>query len=127
MLFTQACRKDTIYKEPLPLPEVFEDYVRFYKQTRQAGYKHIYRIRGTLSALHAYLQGQGMGLKDLDVFHMVSIPKAARIFTISDVWDALSHPRVYKKGRVQLTRPFAGLFSTILLNTAFSSSRSLYR
>ena len=71
-LFGQGLIKSPIYKEPPPLPEIFEDYIRFYKQTRQAGYKHIYRIRGTLSALHDYLQGQDMGLKDLDVFHMDS-------------------------------------------------------
>lgn len=71
-LFGQGLIKSPIYKEPSPLPEVFEDYVRFYKQTRQVGYMQIYRVRGTLSALNNYLQDQGIGLEDFDVFHMDS-------------------------------------------------------
>ncbi|MBS3780929.1 MAG: tyrosine-type recombinase/integrase [Desulfovermiculus sp.] len=71
-LFGQGLIKSPIYKEPPPLPEVFEDYVRFYKQTRQVGYLQIYRVRSTLSALKDYLQDQGIGLKDFDVFHMDS-------------------------------------------------------
>ena len=71
-LFGQGLIKSPIYKEPPPLPETFEDYIRFYKQTQQVGYTHIYRVRGTLSALNDYLQDQGIALKDLDVFHMDS-------------------------------------------------------
>ena len=71
-LFGQGLIKSPIYKEPPPLPEAFEDYVRFYKQTRQVGYLQIYRVRSTLSALKGYLQDQGIGLEDFDVFHMDS-------------------------------------------------------
>jgi len=71
-LFGQGLIKSPIYKEQPPLPEAFEDYLRFYKQTRQVGYIQIYRVRGTLSALNGYLQDQSIDLKDLDVFHMDS-------------------------------------------------------
>jgi len=52
------------------LPRVYEEYLQFYTQTRQAGKQQIYRVQGTLSALNDYLQNQDMGLKDLDVLHM---------------------------------------------------------
>jgi site-specific recombinase XerD len=68
----QGLIKGPIYKEQPPLPELFEDYIRFYKQTRQVGYMQIYRVRGTLSALNDFLQDQGIGLKDLDVFSVDS-------------------------------------------------------
>lgn len=69
-LFSKGLVKSPIYKDKPPLPKVFEDYVRFYKQTRQVGYMQIYRVRGTLLALDNYLQTHNLGLKDLDVFHM---------------------------------------------------------
>jgi site-specific recombinase XerD len=71
-LFGQGLIKSPIYKEQPPLPEAFEDYLRFYKQTRQVGYIQIYRVRGTLSALNGYLQDHSIDLEDLDVFHMDS-------------------------------------------------------
>lgn len=71
-LFGQGLIKSPIYKEQPPLPEAFEEYIRFYKQTRQVRHTQMNRVRGTLSALNDYLQGQGIGLKDLDVFHMDS-------------------------------------------------------
>ena len=71
-LFGQGLIKSPIYKEQPLLPEAFEDYIRFYKQTRQAGHRQIYKVRGTLSALNNYLQEQDIGLEDLDVCHMDS-------------------------------------------------------
>jgi site-specific recombinase XerD len=52
------------------LPQVYEEYLQFYIQTRQVGHIQIYRVRGTLSALNEYLQNQGMELKELDILHM---------------------------------------------------------
>lgn len=71
-LFDRGFISRPIYKDKIPLPEIFEDYVRFYEQTRQVGYMQVYRVRGTLSALAVYLQDQGVGLEDLDVFYVDS-------------------------------------------------------
>ena len=71
-LFSKGLIKSPIYKDKTLLPDIFEDYIRFYEQTRQVGHSQIDRVRGTLSALNNYLETHGLGLKDLNVSHMDS-------------------------------------------------------
>lgn len=71
-LFDKGLIRSPIYKDQTSLPDIFEDYIRFYKQARQVGYRQIYKVRASLSALNNYLETHGLSLKDLDVFHMDS-------------------------------------------------------
>lgn len=57
-------------KSTLPLPEIYEQYLRYYAQTRQVGSAQIYRARGTLSALENFLQAKGLTLSELKIEHV---------------------------------------------------------
>lgn len=59
-------------KSTLPLPEIYEQYLRFYVQIRQVGPAQIYRTRGTLSALENFLQAKGLTLSELKIEHVDS-------------------------------------------------------
>jgi len=66
----QGCAGWRGKKSTLPLPEIYERYLRFYAQTRQVGPAQIYRSRGTLSALENFLQAKGITFSELRIEHI---------------------------------------------------------
>ena len=44
------------------LPPIYEDYLTYHEQSRQAPYQHIKQIAAVLAALHNYLQSHGIDL-----------------------------------------------------------------
>jgi len=52
------------------LPPIYEDYLKYHEQSRQAPYKHIKQIAAVLAALHNYLQGHDIDLSSLEIGHI---------------------------------------------------------
>ena len=52
------------------LPPVYEDYLTYHEQSRQAPYRHIKQIGRVLCALENYLQKHGIGLSSLEIEHI---------------------------------------------------------
>lgn len=71
-MFKQGVISSPIWKDKTPLPEIFEDYIRYYERIKEVGYQQVLRVRRTLTALDKYLQIQGINLEDLNVFYMDS-------------------------------------------------------
>jgi site-specific recombinase XerD len=52
------------------LPLIYEDYLTYHEQSRQAPYQRIRQITAVLAALHNYLEKHHIGLSSLDIAHI---------------------------------------------------------
>jgi len=69
-LFERNRIRSPIEKIHRRLPPIYEDYLTYHEQSRQAPYQRIRQIAAVLAALHNYLQGHNVGLSSLEIEHI---------------------------------------------------------
>jgi integrase/recombinase XerD len=66
----QPLQTPTRPKKHHPLPDVYDEYLLYYEQSRQANRQHIRQLRAMLASFNAYLERKNIKLSHLNINHI---------------------------------------------------------
>jgi site-specific recombinase XerD len=62
-----------------PLPDIYENYLRYHEQSQQVGASHLRQVRRVLISLHQYLKNHDLPLAKLNIAHLDAFMAAFKV------------------------------------------------
>jgi site-specific recombinase XerD len=62
-----------------PLPDIYENYLRYHEQSQQVGASHIRQVRRVLVSFHQYLKGHDLMLAEINIQHLDAFMAAFKV------------------------------------------------
>jgi len=70
-----------IFKQVVQLPDLYEQYLLFYKQTSRVSDNHLKSVRSLLARFHAHLQNQNIEISALRIEHLDAFLRGMKLAT----------------------------------------------